>query len=213
MLNKARVLLVDDHAMMLEGLRLILEGDYELVGTVEDGRAAVAAAAQLKPDLIILDISMPILNGFEAARQLRKQNPAIKLIFLSMHADADYVREAFRAGGMGYVVKRAAGSELVNAIREVLAGRHYVTPLVTRQTVEMLLEGGGPGGIRPDLTSRQREVLQLVAEGKTAKEIAGILNISVKTVDFHKASIMEALGLRTTAELTRYALERGMVGK
>ena len=211
---KTRILVADDHSVVLEGLRRILElAGCELVGTAEDGRMLVQLADTLKPDLIVLDISMPELNGIEAARQIRKQYPKMPLIFLSMHSDAVYVREAFRAGGSGYLLKKTAVSELAIAVREVIAGRHYLTPLVTKQTITELLASPGGSNFGSDLTRRQREVLQLVAEGKTAKEIANTLNISVKTVEFHKTSIMDSLGLRSIAELTRYAIEHGIIGE
>jgi len=210
---KPRLLIADDHTLVLEGLRKILEAECELVGTVEDGRALMEAARQLNPDLILLDISMPLLNGIEAARQIRKSNPDAKLIFVTMHGDPDYVREAMRTGASGYVLKRSAASELVTAIREVLKGKTYVTPLVTKGVAGSLTEVS-PHASRTfgGLTTRQREVLQLVSEGRSGKEIAAVLHVSVKTVEFHKASIMRALGLRTTAELTRYAIEHGLSG-
>ncbi|HYP14116.1 MAG TPA: response regulator transcription factor [Bryobacteraceae bacterium] len=211
---RPRTILADDHVLILEGLRTVIENACcDLISTVSDGRALVEVADQMKPDLIVLDIGMPYLNGIEAARQIRKADGRVKFIFLSMHADSDYVREAFRCGGSGYVLKSSAISELATAIRAVLEGHHYISPLVTRQSVSELLGEQGAKGFGKELTPRQREVLQLVAEGKQLKEIAANLNISVKTVEFHKASIMDALGVRTTAELTRYALERGLLGR
>ena len=209
---KARLLLADDHTLLLEGIRLMLEPEFELVGSVEDGQALLAAAKTLKPDVILLDISMPVLNGIDAAHRLRKLLPSAKLIFVTMHADPDYVAEAFRAGAMGYLLKRAAASELLTAIRAVLKGNHYVSPLVTRNALESLISSSKPGGKFSDrLTPRQREVLQLVAEGRTRKEIAAILNISVKTVEFHKATLMRELKLATAADFTRYAIEHGII--
>ena len=209
---RPRLLLADDHTLLLEGIRLLLEPEFELVGSVEDGQALLAAAKTLKPDVILLDISMPVLNGIDAARRLRKILPSARLIFLTMHADADYVAEAFRAGAMGYLLKRAAASELLTAIREVLKGNHYVSPLVTRNALELLISTPKPRGKFSDrLTPRQREVLQLVAEGRTRKEIAAILNISVKTVEFHKATLMRELNLGTAADFTRYAIEHGII--
>jgi len=209
---KRRLLLADDHTLLLEGIRLLLEPEYELVGSVEDGLALLAAAKTLKPDVILLDISMPLLNGIDAARRLRKIVPSARLIFVTMHADADFVLEAFRVGAMGYVLKRAAASELLTAIREVLKGNHYVSPLVTRNALELLVSIPKLRGKFSDrLTPRQREVLQLVAEGRTRKEIAAILNISVKTVEFHKATLMRELNLGTAADVTRYAIEHGII--
>ncbi|MDQ2840714.1 MAG: response regulator transcription factor [Acidobacteriota bacterium] len=209
-----RIIIADDHALILEGLRRIVEDCCELVTTATDGQMLVRVAAELKPELILLDISMPVLNGIEADRQILAADPKIRLIFLSMHADLDYVREAFRIGAAGYVLKRAAVSELNAAIREVMAGGHYLSPLITKETVSFLLkESTLPGLFGRELTQRQREVLQLVAEGKAAKEISATLGISTKTVEFHKTSIMDTLGLRTIAELTRYAISQGIVAK
>ena len=211
-MTRPRLLLADDHTLVLEGFRKLLESDFDLVGTVEDGRALLAAAPRLRPDVILLDISMPLLNGIDAARQLRKTLPSAKIIFLTMHADPGYVTEAFRVGARGYLLKRSAASELVRAIHEVLNGRYYVTPLVTKGVLAPLLrpERKRRAASSP-LTSRQREVLQLVAEGRSIKEIASILHVSVKTVEFHKSRIARELGVRTTAELTRYALEHGLL--
>jgi len=210
---KTRVLVADDHSVVLEGLRNIIEAaGCETVGTAEDGRELVRLVTELKPDLVVLDISMPVLNGVEAARQIRMFDSAVKLLFLSMHSDPVYVREAFRAGANGYLLKRTAVSELRNAITAIMEGRVYVSPQVTNKNVDELLAAPAAGSFGSDLTARQRQVLQLVAEGKTAKEIAATLNISTKTVEFHKTSIMDALGMRTIAQLTRYALDHKIVG-
>ncbi len=199
--------------LVIDGLRRILEPECEVVGVVEDGRSLLAAAERLQPDIILLDISMPLLNGVEAARKLRKTVPAAKLIFVTMHADATYVNGAFRAGASGYVLKRCASMELVSAIQEVLKGHTYITPLVRR---DILGDAPGsplwPGEASGELTERQREIVQLVAEGHPVKDIARILNISAKTVAFHKANVMQRLGLHSTAELTKYALEHGLAG-
>jgi DNA-binding NarL/FixJ family response regulator len=209
---KTRLLLADDHTLLLEGIRLMLEPEFDLVGSVEDGQALLAAAKTLKPDIILLDISMPVLNGIDAARRLRKLLPSAKLIFLTMHADPDYVGEAFRAGAMGYLLKRAAASELLTAVRAVLKGNHYVSPLVARDALKLLISPPKPAGKFSDrLTPRQREVLQLVAEGRTRKEIGNILGISVKTVEFHKGKLMRELKLQTVADFTRYAIEHGII--
>jgi DNA-binding NarL/FixJ family response regulator len=209
---KPRLLLADDHTLLLEGIRLMLEPEFDLVGSVEDGQALLAAAKTLKPDVILLDISMPRLNGIDAARRLRKLLPSARLIFLTMHADADYVAEAFRAGAKGYLLKRAAASELLTAIHAVLEGSHYVSPLVTRNALDLLISSSKPRGKFSDgLTPRQREVLQLVAEGRSRKEIASILNISVKTVEFHKGKLINQLNLRNVADFTRYAIEHGII--
>lgn len=209
---RTRLLLADDHTLLLEGLRMMLEPEFELVGVVEDGQALLAAAAELKPDLILLDISMPLLNGIDAARQLRKAVPASKLIFLTMHGDTDYVKEALRAGASGYLLKRSAASELLTAIRAVLKGHNYVSPLVGTDQQELIRAAAHPGNVFSDrLTPRQRQVLQLVAEGCTRKEVAATLRISVKTVEFHKAALSRGFHLRTTADFTRYAIEHGII--
>lgn len=202
---RARILLADDHSLVAEGLCKLLEDEFDLVGAVGDGRALVAAAKLQRPDVILLDISMPLLNGVEAARQLQVAVPASKLIFVTVHSDSPYVVEAFRAGASGYLLKRSAASELVKAIHEVLHGNLYVTPLIAKSALAGILKVAGKR--RPLLSARQREVLQLVAEGHSAKEIADILRISPKTVEFHKSWIMKKLDLHSTAELTRYALE------
>ena len=210
-MTRPRVLLADDHTLVLEGLRRLLEDEYDLVGTVEDGRSLVESAVRLRPDVILLDISMPLLNGLEAARIVRERVPGAKIIFLTMHADPTYAREAFRAGASGYVLKRCASSELAKAIAVVLRGRTYVTPLFPADLLRPL--GADLRQLAPEtgkLTSRQREVLQLVVEGFTAKEIAAQLRISKKTVDFHKGRLMDRLGLRTVSELTKYAVAHGV---
>ena len=211
-MKRPRILLGDDHAIVLDGLRRILEPHCDIVGSAEDGRALVAAAEKLRPELVVADISMPLLNGIEAARQIRKAHPQTKVIFLTMHPDATYATEAFRAGASGYVLKNSAASELVTAIQEALKGRTYLTPRVAKDAIASWVQAPGqPETPSASLTSRQREILQLVAEGKSAKEIAAILTISPRTVEFHKYRIMEVLGLRTTAELTQYALKHGIV--
>ncbi|MBN2337267.1 MAG: response regulator transcription factor [Acidobacteria bacterium] len=209
---RPRLLLADDHTLLLEGIRLMLEPEFDLVGSVEDGQALLAAAKKLKPDIILLDISMPLLNGIDAAHRLRKMVPSARLIFLTMHAGADYVAEAFRAGARGYLLKRSAASELLAAIRAVLKGDHYVSPLVTRNALELLISSAKPGSKFSDrMSPRQREVLQLVAEGRSRKEIASILNISVKTVEYHKSKLMRELNLQGAADFTRYAIEHGII--
>lgn len=210
-MSKPRILLADDHALVIEGFRRILEGPYELVGTVGDGRALVEAAKRLQPDIVILDVSMPLLNGIDAAAQLKKCCPTAKVIVVTMHADREYVRSAFEAGASAYVLKRSAVDELEQAIRAVLGGHSYITPLITQDVVDVFLaktvdKTGGDA-----LTLRQREVLQLLAEGRTAKEIANLLNISSRTVEFHKGQILAQLHLQTTADLIKYALTHGIV--
>jgi len=205
---RPRVLLADDHKIVSEGLRSLLEPDYELVGMVEDGRALVAAAEKLSPDVIVADISMPLLNGIEAARQLKKANSRAKIVFLTMHPDVTYATRAFEAGASGYVLKHSAASELLTAIREALKGQLYVTPMIAKDVLQFFMDR--PQEPRKDdieLTPRQREVLQLVVEGRSAKEIASILHISTRTVEFHKYRMMEELGLRTNADLIQYAIK------
>ena len=210
-MKKPRILLADDHSLVLEGFRRILEDQCDVVGTAEDGRALLEAAARLKPNVVLLDISMPLLNGIDATRHLKKVSPDVKVIFVTMHADPAYLNEAFKAGASGYLLKRSAGTELIQAIQSVLGGNYYVTPLLTKGLVNSVIsEAPVPPTRQSILTPRQREVLQLVAEGKAVKEIAQLLNISPKTVEFHKAQIMEQLDLRTTAELTKYAMAHGL---
>jgi len=208
--KRPRVLLADDHALVAAGLSKLLESEFDLVGTVSDGRALVSAAQSDRPDVVLLDISMPNLNGLEAARQIHTAAPECKLVFVTVHSDPAYVAEAFRCGASGYVLKRSAASELATAVREVLNERMYLTPLIASAALETVLRSPDH---EPDLLSaRQREVLQLVAEGYSAKEIASILRISSKTVEFHKGLVMKKLDLHSTAELTRYALEHGITG-
>lgn len=211
-MKKPRVLLADDHTFVLEGFKKLLEEQCDLVGSVEDGRALVEAAIKLQPDLVILDISMPRLNGIEAAKKLKKQLPGVKLIFVTMHADSAYVNEAFKAGASGYLLKRSAATELGQAVQSAMSGHFYVTPLVAKDVVSFFLKPGqSPLPTIDDLTTRQREILQLVAEGFSAKEIADQLKVSHRTVEFHKAKVMEQLNLHTTADLVKYAIAHGLV--
>jgi len=209
-MSAPRVLLADDHALLLGAFEKLLADECEIVGQVSDGRALVAAAERLKPDLVILDISMPLLNGLDAGRQIKQKLRNTKLIFLTMNEDPDLAAEAFRAGASGYVLKRSAASELVMAIREVMQGRSYVTSLVTEGLVGSLIstDARKAGG---DLTLRQREVLQLLAEGRSMKEIAGVLNLTPRTVAFHKYRMMEQLKIKSTAELIQYAVKHNIV--
>ena len=213
-MTRPRILMADDHAIVLAGLRKLVESEGEVVGMVEDGRGLVEAAQQLRPDIVLLDISMPLLNGLDAARQISKLVPESKLIFLTMHATPTYATEAFKAGASGYLIKRSAAVELKQAIQAVMRGQHYMTPLITKDVLAATLqslEGQLSKPLVTSLTPRQREVLQLVAEGKGTKAIASILNISVKTVEFHKFRIMSELDLHSTAELIKYAISEGLV--
>jgi DNA-binding NarL/FixJ family response regulator len=211
-MKKPRVLLADDHTFVLEGFKKLLEEHCELVGAVEDGRALVDAVVDLQPQVVIMDISMPRLNGIEAAKKLKKLLPEVKLIFVTMHAETVYVNEAFRAGASGYLLKQSAATELAQAVQSVLNGNFYVTPLIARDVVTSFLNPEqSRSATMDDLTARQREILQLVAEGFSAKEIADQLKISHRTVEFHKAKIMEQLHLHTTIDLVKYALAQGLV--
>ena len=212
-MQRPRVLLGDDHHLIIEGLKSVLERHFVVVGIAANGRDLITEATRLAPDIILLDISMPILNGIEAARQLKTAAPSSKLIFVTQKSDREYVQTALRIGASGYVLKQCAVSELVDAIQAVLAGNYYVTPLLRTGIPDALFHPrSNPSELfGGKLTGRQREVLQLIAEGKSNKEIAAIMQLSIKTVDFHKARLTEELGLRTTAELTRYALEHGIV--
>jgi DNA-binding NarL/FixJ family response regulator len=206
---RPRVALAEDHTLVREALRQLLAAHADVVGTYADGRSLMAAIAETRPDIVLLDISMPGLNGLEAARQLQRSHPGLKVIFVTMHADPDYVGAALRAGGAGYVIKSAGSRDLLDALAAVMAGKRFVSPKVAGAAAIGSVADAPPAD---PLTPRQREVLQLVAEGKTAREIAEILAVSRKTVEFHKCGIMRQLGLHTTAELTRYALERGLLG-
>jgi len=204
------VLLADDHTLLLAAFEKLLSGECEVVGKVTDGRALVAAAEQLKPDIVVLDISMPLLNGLEAGRQIKHRLPDVKLVFVTMNEEPDVAAEAFRSGASGYLLKRSAGAELSTAIREVVQGRSYITPLVAEGLVGALLRFGQQNA-EPELTSRQREVLQLLAEGHSMKEVAAILNVAPRTVAAHKYQLMQQLKVKTTAELIQFAVKHGIV--
>jgi DNA-binding NarL/FixJ family response regulator len=211
-MKKPRILLADDHKIMLEGLKSLLESEFEIVGSVEDGRTLVELAAKLHPDVIVADISMPQLNGIEAARQIKKTDKNIKIVFLTMHPDATYAANAFEAGASGYVLKHSAPSELITAIHETMKGRTYVTPMIAGDLIRTYQEGGSPEkDLFKKISPRQREILQLLAEGKSGKEIASILNISSRTVEFHKYKMMEQLNIKTSAELVQYAVKHGII--
>ncbi|MEK6786389.1 MAG: response regulator transcription factor [Nitrospirota bacterium] len=211
--RRPRVLLADDHSLMLAGLRRLVEETCDVVGAVEDGRALVEAVQHLEPDLILLDISMPLLNGIDAARQIRKLHHPAKLIFLTMHTSPSYVTEAFHVGASGYLLKRSAPMELPLAIEAVLKGQQYLTPSITKPVLAQTMEREEAPVLKGSavaLTPRQREVLQLIGEGKGTKAIASLLHVSVKTVEFHKTCLMKQLDLHTTAELMRYAITQGL---
>ncbi|MBZ5618428.1 MAG: response regulator transcription factor [Acidobacteriia bacterium] len=209
---KTRVLLADDHAVVAQGLEALLKDDFDLVGVVNDGRALLDAAETLRPDVIVTDISMPMLNGLDAIRQIRMRWPGMKVIVLTMHRETQLAVDAFRAGASGYMLKVSPGEELITAIAQVALGRAYVTTLLTKDLITVLMEAGREGspGDNP-LTPRQREVLQLIAEGRTMKEVASILHISPRTAESHKYEIMQTLGVETTAALIQYALRLKLV--
>jgi len=210
--NLPRILIADDHTLVAEACRKLLESDYEIVATVGDGRALVRAVAELRPQLIIVDVSMPRLNGLDAGQQAKELLPSVKLIFLTMNHDADLAAEAFRRGASGYLLKTCAASELTVAVREVLKGKSYLSPVIAKETVDFLLRQDKKLVDEADrLTERQREVLQLLAEGKCMKEVASVLNVTTRTVAFHKYRIMEVLNIRTNAELVQYAIRTHLI--
>ena len=211
-MNRKRVLLADDHAIFHEGLANLLSPSYDIVGRVLDGRALVEAAAELSPDLIVADISMPGLNGIEAIREMKGAGVDAKVVLLTMHEDPEYAIEALGAGALGYVVKHSASSELLSALEEALNGRMYVTPRVAKEVFARLSGGNqATAGAKRDPTPHQREVLQLLAKGCSAKEIARRLGVSQRTVEHHKYNMMAQMGIKTTAGLIQYAVKRGLI--
>jgi DNA-binding NarL/FixJ family response regulator len=211
-MSKPRVLLADDHRILAEGLRGLLEPEFEVVGVVADGRELVAAARELRPDVVVADITMPSLNGIEAAVQLRHLGIEARVVFLTMHRDVAYARRAMEAGAAGFVLKHSAASEIVTAVREALRGQTYVTPMIAGELLQSYRQDDSRlHDTAHRLTARQREVLQLFAEGRSAKEVAAVLTISIRTAEAHKAHILESLGLHTTAELVQYAIRNGII--
>jgi DNA-binding NarL/FixJ family response regulator len=209
-MKRARILLADDHSLTLEGIRTVLEPHHEIVGTAADGRALLEAALRLKPELIVLDITMPLLNGVDAAVQIKKSLPGVKLLFVTMHVNPAYLEAALDAGGTGYVLKSAARRELLAAVDSVLKGHIYITPSLSGEDLERFRDPTqAAAALR--LSAREREVLQLIAEGRAAKEIAYVLNISIRTVAFHRENIKRKLGLRSTSELTKHAIEQRLI--
>ena len=202
-----RVMLADDHTILVEAFRKLLEPHFEIVGTVSDGRALMEAAPNLKPDVIVVDIGMPLMNGLEAGQRLKEQMPAVKFIFLTMNEDPDLAVQAMRSGASGYLLKSSAASELISAIHISLRGKSYVTPQIARGMQKSFIKNPQPKERAKNLTPRQREVVQLLAEGKSMKEVASVLHVTPRTVAFHKYRVMEELNLETTAELIQFAIK------
>jgi len=211
--QRPRVLLADDHLLVAEALKSLLTPEFELVGVVEDGRALLEAVGKLRPDVIVADVTMPHLNGIDALIRLRQDGDQTPVVFLTMHRDVSFARRALDAGAAGFVLKHSAPAELVTAIRAALEGKTYLTPQVAGEVLDAMKQGSEHAGDDPidNLTPRQREVLQLLAEGRSAKEIASSLEISARTVEFHKYQMMETLDLHTNAELIHFAIKHGLV--
>jgi DNA-binding NarL/FixJ family response regulator len=211
-MTRSRILIADDHNLIAELCKRLLEPEFDVVGVVNDGRALVRAAGELKPDVVVLDIAMPILNGLDAGRQLKLMLPAVKLVYLTMNSDVALAAEAFRRGASGYLVKTCAAADLVRAVRDVLRSRSYLSPALSRDTMNFLRTKENKLIDESELlTPRQREVLQLLAEGRAVKEVAAILHMTSRTVAYHKYRIMEILGVTTNPELVKYAVRTHMV--
>jgi DNA-binding NarL/FixJ family response regulator len=208
-MKRPRLILADDHTLLLEAFRKLLEPHYDVVGTFSDGRALVESALVLKPDVVVLDIAMPLLNGLDAGRQLKQKLPLVKLIFLTMNEDPDLAAETMRSGASAYLLKNSAGSELFHAIEKVLKGRSYVTKQIARGMEKAVIRD--PEARHKVPTPRQREVIQLLAEGKSMKEAADVLNVTSRTVAFHKYQVMELMGFKTTAELIQFAIKDNII--
>jgi len=209
--TRPRVLLADDHTLLLDAFQKLLADECDVVGAVSDGRALLAAAMELRPDVIVADVMMPLLNGIDATRQVKRLLPDTRIIMLTMSEDPDLAAEAFRAGASGYLVKRSAASELLSAIREVMKRRSYVTSLMAKGLVGSMLDASESSQAARGLTLRQREVIQLVAEGHSMKEVAALLNVTPRTVAFHKYRVMEQLNLKSTAELIQFAVKHHII--
>jgi DNA-binding NarL/FixJ family response regulator len=211
-MKRARIILADDHALLLGAFKALLEPEFEVVGTFLDGRSLVEGAQELHPNVIVLDIGMPLMNGLSAGQEMKKDMPAVKLIYLTMNLDPDLAAEAFRLGASGYLLKSSAASELGYAIREALTGRSYVTPQITEGMVGSFVQNLKRKKPAHKLTLRQKEVLQLLAEGRSMKEVAAILNVTPRTVAFHKYTMMEQLDIKSSAELIQYAIKHSIAG-
>lgn len=206
----ARILIADDHQLLADACKSLLEPEFQVVGIVTDGRRLIAAAAELRPDIIILDIHMPHLNGLDAGGQVKQKLPGVKLVFLTMTMEAEVAAEAFRRGASAYVLKQSAGDELLLAVRTVSQGASYLSPLIARETMTYLLNQEGTSSGEKGITTRQSEILQLLAEGMSMKEVANLLDIKPGTVAFHKYQMMQTLNVKTNAELLEYAIKRHM---
>ena len=210
-MKRARIILADDHTMILDAIKNLLEPEFDVVGTFADGHTLVESSLELKPNVIVLDIGMPTMNGLNAGQRLKELMPSVKLIYLTMSQDPDLAAEAFRLGASGYLIKSSAASELVHAIREVMRGGTYVTPLMTKDMVGSFVQNFKRRKCTHQLTLRQKEVLQLLAEGRSMKEAAFILNVSPRTVAFHKYTMMDQLHVKSSAELIQYALNSSVM--
>jgi DNA-binding NarL/FixJ family response regulator len=210
-MKKPRIILADDHTILLDALKSLVEPEFEVVGLCSDGRELIKAAEQLKPNVIVLDIGMPTMNGLNAGQRLKEILPTVKLVYLTMNQDPDMASEAFRLGASAYLLKTSAASELIRALREVLRGGTYVTPLMTEGMVGSFVQNFKRRKSTNHLTLRQKEVLQLLAEGCSMKEAAFILNVSPRTVAFHKYAMMDHLNIKSSAELIEYAMRSSLV--
>jgi len=211
-MSRPRVLLADDHRLVAEGLRQLLTPEFDLVGVVEDGRALMQEAERLRPDVIVADITMPQLNGIDALEQLKKEDPRVRVVFLTMHREVAYARRALQAGALGYVLKHSAPEELVMAIHAALNGQKYISPAIAGEVLDSIQRDPRlAGDPLASMTARQREILQLLAEGKSAKEAAAVLGISTRTVESHKYEMMRAADIHNTAELVHFAIKHGIV--
>jgi DNA-binding NarL/FixJ family response regulator len=209
-MKRPRILLADDHVLIAQALEHLLHTEFDVVATVADGRALLKAAVDLQPEVVVVDIGMPLLNGLDAGEQLKELRPEIKVIYLTQNRDPRLAVEAFRRKASGYLLKDSAASELTTAIRQALQGRSYVSPVIAAGMLDEVSGEGRDAGAR-ELSTREREVLQLLAEGKSMKEVAALLAISPRTVEFHKYRIMHELGVKTNAELVQYAIKRGLI--